>query len=79
MATTFYEDLLELDFVPPRHLTKADIRTPYLAIKSCKSTKLHKMKPRKEKRDRTKTIESKEKTKNRRYDRDSHIMMMELM
>lgn len=74
MAIASYDEMLEIEVAPPRHLTKKDIITPFMAIKSCKSTKLHKMKPRTEKRDRTKTSEKKEMTKNRRFDRESRAI-----
>ena len=45
--------------------TRADILTPADAMKSRKSSKSHKLKPRSVKRDRTKTTESKTATKNK--------------
>ncbi len=52
-----------------RHPIISDIMTIGMAIKSCKSSKMHKMKPRTVKRDQTKTKESKNKTKTRQESR----------
>jgi hypothetical protein len=64
---TFSVDFFDFDVKVPENKGKKDIMTPMMAIKSSKSTKDHKLKPRSNKRDRTKTDEAKTRAKNRRY------------
>ena len=53
----------------PRHKTITDIMPPAKAVVAHKASKLHKMKPRSVKRDRTKTRESRARSKQRTEDR----------
>lgn len=70
------EDFLEMDVQTPERKSKKDIRTPMMAVKSCKATVDHKLKPRSKKRDRTKTEEAKMKAKIRRNSLlDSEILV----
>jgi inhibitor of KinA sporulation pathway (predicted exonuclease) len=49
----------DIEVQPKQHKSKKDILTVYQALKSQKSSKNHKLKPRTVKRDRTKTPEKK--------------------
>lgn len=53
--------------------SRSDIMTIPMAVAAKKSSKLHKLKPRSVKRDRTKTEEGKNKTKERKAARDMKI------
>ena len=59
------EDDPYIDIVvePRRRYTRSDILTPFQAVKSCKSSKLHKLKPKCPCKDKTKMKEAKEHTK----------------
>lgn len=54
------EDIPEV--VVKKRKTKRDVLPPAEAIKACKASKLHKLKPRCEKRDNTKTKDAKQRT-----------------
>jgi hypothetical protein len=54
---------MDMDIVVQPRKTRRDILTPFDAIKACKSSKTHKLRPRSPKRDRTKTQEAKGHTK----------------
>lgn len=58
---------LDTDMHPRRRFTRKDVMTPLEAVKAFKSMKTHKLKPRSNKRDRTKTIESKAWSKSKRF------------
>ena len=57
---------LDIDVPVPSHRGKADVRTPAMAVKSSKSIKTHKLKPKTRKRDATKTPEKKSWSKCRK-------------
>ena len=59
----------------PRHKTIADIMPLAQAVVARKASKLHKMKPRSVKRDRTKTRESRELSKQRTEARSNALTM----
>lgn len=56
----------DVDYAPPARKTRNDIMTLLESVKAHKVQKTHKLKPRSVKRDRTKTPESKTKTRARR-------------
>lgn len=58
-----YSDYLDIDVRTPEHKRRSDVLTVYEACKSNKSSKNHKMKPRTNKLDSTKTREVKNRTK----------------
>lgn len=68
------DNYIDIEVRAPEHKRRSDVLTPVQAFKAKKSSKNHKMKPRTEKRDSTKTREMKNKTKDLRRD-----MMMSKM
>lgn len=65
--TDMYENLYQLDM--SKRTTRKDVLTVYEAIKCGKSSKLHKLKPRKRCTDKTRTKEEKANTRIFRYER----------
>ena len=71
MASSLWYDI---EVSPRERKTRADILTPFAASKAHKSSKSHKLEPRKKKRDFTKTCESKMLTKTKKEARKyTHI------
>lgn len=56
---------LDIEVSVPKHKTRADIMTVGMAVKYNKSSKNHKLKPRSNKRDNSKTQEAKERAQSR--------------
>jgi hypothetical protein len=52
---------------PRERKTRVDVLTPYEAVKSCKTSKNHKLKPKTANRDKTKTAKSKTFSLNKKY------------
>lgn len=59
------DSFIDVDVVEKRRTKISDVMTVHMAIKSSKSSKNHKMKPRSVKRDQTKTRDAKDKTRDR--------------
>jgi hypothetical protein len=68
------EVYIDFDVPVPHHFGKADVRTAAMAVKSSKSIKTHKLKPRSSKRDATKTEEKKWWSKCRKMERAASAM-----
>lgn len=56
---------LDIEVSVPQHKSRADVMTVGMAVKHNKSSKNHKLKPRSNKRDHSKTQDAKEYTRSR--------------